>query len=304
MRTRRHRGSLRSPYEIRNGRIHTDKCEINVTEHCNLSCRACSHLSPVIARHAVDPHVVGRDLSALAGHYRAEWIRLVGGEPLLHPALLDVIASARGSGVGSAVCVVTNGVLLPDMPPEFWNAVDCVDVSQYPGKELPVEQLEECSRKAAGAGVELRVTRVREFRESYSELGTSDKRLVRRIYDSCVLAHVWRNHTVADGYFYKCPPSYFLPKTLALPGVDDGLLIEADARFGQRLLRYLESPTPLGSCRNCLGSSGRRFPHGQTARAEFRDRQRRPTEELVDGRHLLPSRRAGKLVGADVRPDA
>ena len=289
-RTARRRGPLWSPYEIRNGRIHSEKCEINVTEHCNLSCRGCSHLSPVLARHAVDPDVVRRDLSLLAQHYRVEWIRFVGGEPLLHPALLDVIAAARSSGIGNAVGIVTNGVRLPSMPPEFWEAVDHVRVSMYPGKELSADQQEACSQRAAAAGVHLRMVRVGEFREPYSELGTTDELLVRRIYESCVLAHVERNHTVADGYFYKCPPSYFLPKTLALHGFHDGLPIEEGPEFGERLLRYLESPTPLASCRHCLGSAGTRFPHRQTARADFRDRQRRPTEELVDYRYLTSGR--------------
>jgi hypothetical protein len=215
---------------------------------------------------------------------------VVGGEPLLHPALLDVIAAARDSGVGSTVCVVTNGVLLPSTPPAFWNVVDRVEVSQYPRKELTAEQLEDCSGRAAAAGVELRVSQVREFRESYSEVGTSDEGLVQQIYDSCVLAHVWRNHTVADGYFYKCPPSYFLPKLLALASLDDGLCIDGGEHFGERLLQYLEAPTPLAGCRNCLGSAGRRFPHSQTPRTDFRNRQRRPTEELVDPQYLAPHR--------------
>jgi organic radical activating enzyme len=288
----RPREPLWSPYELRQGRIHSAKCEINVTEHCNLSCRACSHLSPVLARHAVDPDVVGRDLSLLARHYRAQWIRLVGGEPLLHPALLDVIEATRRSGVGSTVCVVTNGVLLPGMPAAFWNAVDRVDVSQYPGKELSADDLAACTQRADAAGVELRVSRIHEFRESYSEVGTGDDLLVQRIYESCVLAHVWRNHTVADGFFYKCPPSYFLPKVLPLPGVHDGIRIEDGPEFGRRLLRFLESQTPLASCRNCLGSSGARFAHGQTARAQFRERQRRPTEELVDEQYLVKARPA------------
>jgi hypothetical protein len=282
-------GPLAQPYELCDGKIQTDKCEVNVTEHCNLSCRACSHLSPVLARHSIDPGTLERDLSLLAPHYRARRILLLGGEPLLHPKLLDVIRVARRSGVGEIVTVVTNGVLLPRMPSGFWAAVDRVEVSLYPGKELTAEQIEACSRSAETHGVELNLSRIAEFRESYAELGTLDGRLVRRIYESCVLAHVWRCHTVADGYFYKCPPSYFIPKLIA--SVDlDALRIEDDAGFGDRLLRFLEDPTPLASCRNCLGSSGRRFAHSQTKRAEFRPRQRRTTEELLDPRYLVPAR--------------
>jgi organic radical activating enzyme len=276
-----------STYEVRDGKIQSLVCEINVAEHCNLSCRACSHLSPVLPRHLVEPDDVERDLSRLGEHYHARSIRLLGGEPLLHPRLLDVIAAARRSGVADGVCVVTNGVLLPRMPAEFWRAVTTVEVSLYPGKELTAPEQDACSERAAAAGVSLKLRRVDEFRESYSELGTRDRGLVQQIYDSCILR---RNHTVAGGYFYRCPPSYFIPKLMTLDDVHDGLRIEQDAGFGARLLRFLESSEPLGSCRNCLGSAGIRFPHGQTLRAEFRGRQQRPTEELLDRRYLLSRR--------------
>jgi organic radical activating enzyme len=278
---------LWSPYEIRDGKIHTRTCEINVTEHCNLSCRACSHLSPVLPRHAVEPESVARDLSILAAHYHAESIRLVGGEPLLHPELVDLVVAARATGVGGSVCIATNGVLLPRMPPEFWHAVDRVEVSLYPGKELSPDEQQWCREQAAAAGVDLRMGLIRQFRESYSELGTENDDLIRQIYESCVLAHRWRSHTIADGYFYKCPPSYFLPKLMRVDDGRDGLRIEQAAGFRDRLLRYLESTEPLGSCRHCLGSSGKRFSHHQTARADFRVLQRRPTEELLDRRYLV-----------------
>jgi cyclic pyranopterin phosphate synthase len=268
-------------------KIHNPTCEINVAEHCNLACRACSHASPVLPRALVDPAVLEHDLSLLAEHYHAHTVRLLGGEPLLHPDLGTIIEVARRSRIGEVIRVVTNGVLLPRMPRSFWEAVDVVDVSQYPSHELTPEQLRRCRHEADAAGTELVVTRVRMFRESYSEAGTTDAALIRRIYKNCVVAHVWRSHTVANGVFYKCPQSYLLPKLLGKsPGLDGVSLTEPD--LGRRLRDYLASQEPLDTCGNCLGSAGRRFAHEQTRRAEFRRHQDARAEDLVDPRYLHP----------------
>ena len=269
----------------RDAKVHNHTCEINVVEHCNLSCRACSHTSPVLPRTLLDPAVVERNLLLLAEHYGVNTVRLVGGEPLLHPDLRAIVEAVRRSGIGELICVVTNGVLLPRIPRALWEAVDIVEVSAYPGNELGPEQLQRCREEADAAGTKLVVSRVQMFRESYSEAGTTDAKLIRRIYRNCVIAHVWRNHTVANGVFYKCPQSYFLPKLLGKDSGLDGVVL-AEPELDRRLREYLASPEPLAACGNCLGSAGRRFEHEQTPRAEFRRRQGARTEELVDPRYL------------------
>src|SRR5438045_9060842 len=100
-------------YRVVDGRILNRRVEINVAEHCNLSCRACSHMSPVHVKSFADADVVARDLTTLAPSYHAKVVRLLGGEPLLHPDLGAVIDAVRGSGVCDRVTLVTNGVLLP-----------------------------------------------------------------------------------------------------------------------------------------------------------------------------------------------
>jgi organic radical activating enzyme len=284
-------------YPIVGGRILAAKCEINVVEHCNLACRSCSHLSPVLPRRIVDPDVVYRDLTILSHSYHADWVRLLGGEPLMHPDLLSVIEAVVRSNVADAICVVTNGLLLPRMPPAFWQVVDRVDLSMYPGRELDSDKLRQCQERADSYAVELNVEPYTEFRQSYSEAGTDDRTLVRAIYDACRIVHDWRCHTVSDGRFYKCPQSYFLPKLLGScngNGAVDSIAIEDTDSFRQDLLSFLESTEPLATCGYCLGTSGRRFAHAQVKRSEFRSFQQRPAEELVDVRRLSPLPLAAK----------
>ena len=277
-------------YLVIDNRIRTEGCELNVVHHCNLSCRACTHLSPVAARHVVDPNKVLEDFSILAKYYRPERIRLLGGEPLLHPALLEVIYAVRRSGVSDRIRVVTNGLLLPRMSDVFWQEVDEVQVSVYPGKEMSVEQLGHCQSKAKLHGGDLQLRCFDRFREAYSELGTKDKGLVRRIYNTCQAAHFWRCHNVSDGFLFRCPQSLFIPKLvnndiLAHPTID-GIKITDSPTFAGDLLAYLESPEPLASCYHCLGSVGKLFAHEQVSRRMWRLPQHYSTEELIDLEYL------------------
>ena len=276
-------------YKVGDGIIYSNACELNVVHHCNLSCRGCSHLSPVIEKHYMSPDKALEDLSTLAKYYRSEHVRLLGGEPLLHPDLLGVIDAVQRSGISSRVRVVTNGVLLWKMEDDFWKKVDEVHVSVYPGKEMTAEQLQWCQHKAQLYNVDLKLLYFDRFRESYSELGTNDESLVQRIYNTCQIAHQWHCHNVQDGYFYKCPQSLFLPRVLGnalgRPAAD-GIKIVDSPTFGKDLLAYLESSKPLASCHYCLGSVGKLFPHNQVSRKRWREWQRHSTEELVDWEYL------------------
>jgi cyclic pyranopterin phosphate synthase len=277
-------------YTIKNGKIETETCELNVAHHCNLTCRACAHFSPALKQHYIDPDQILRDLSLLSKHYAPEHVRLLGGEPLLHPRLLDVINAVRGSGISSLVRVVTNGVLLWRMESNFWEAVDEVHVSVYPGREMTDEQLAHCEQQARRHHVDLKLLYFDRFRESYSELGTEDRALTERIYKTCEVAHYWRCHNVSDGYFYRCPQSVFLPRLLKKDDLSvqevDGLRIVDSPSFGEELLAYLESERPLKSCKYCLGSVGKLFDHEMVSRKHWQEPQQRSTEQLLDTEFL------------------
>ncbi|MFC5722383.1 radical SAM protein [Streptomyces gamaensis] len=276
---------MTGPYRFEDGKVVTPEgCELNVAHHCNLGCASCSHLSPVFPRSFVDPGTAARDLTVLARSFRARFVKVLGGEPLLHRELVTILRSVRASGIAPRIVVCTNGVLLPRMREDFWAAVDEVEISVYPGKELPEEELARIRGHAADHGVTLTVLHYSHFRYSYSEFGTSDEGLVRRIHATCQIAHVWRCHTVYEGHFFVCPQSVFLPRVLD-GGADpwqDGLEITDEPGFPERLLAYLRSPEPLRACRNCLGSAGLRMPHEQRTRRDFREPQRRATEDLTD----------------------
>lgn len=280
-------------YQIVDGRIINRGCEVIVAEHCNLTCRMCRHLSPAMAKSFADPAQILRDLRALSRSYHVKVARLLGGEPLLHPDLISVIDAVRRSEVCDTVSVTTNGLLLPRMTDEFWTAVDAVQVSLYPNRSLTSKAQAACTDRARSHGVQIRFRAYNEFQESYSETGTDDADLVHRIFKTCTVAHRFRCHNVIEGWFYRCPQSYSIPKVL---GRDlelqhaDGILIEDTPSFRPRLLAYLQTAEVPRACSNCLGSSGRFRAHEQVRRSDFRSRQDAPTEELIHPRLVGPVR--------------
>jgi uncharacterized Fe-S cluster-containing radical SAM superfamily protein len=265
-------------------RIMARRLEINIVDHCNLSCRACSHLSPSFPRRAVDPADIARDLEPLARVYHAHRVRLLGGEPLLHDDIDAVIDVVRGLGIADEIELATNGVLLGRMAMSTWERLDRVDVSAYPSRGPSDETLSIAQQRAAVTSTALHVRRPAVFRESYSEVGTDDTRLVQRIFDTCRIAHEWECHTVADGRLYRCGPSHFVPRIVedADPQERDGLRIHGGPTFADEVAAFLAGTDPLASCRFCLGSAGRLFDHEQVNPRAFRSHQQAPTEQLVD----------------------
>jgi hypothetical protein len=203
--------------------------------------------------------------------------------------------AARGSQAVDKIEIWTNGLLLPRMERRVWEAVDSVRISLYPGRSLKQHQLDRCIDLAHRNNVPLRYKRYQAFQESYSEQGTDDPSLVKRIYATCNEAHRWRCHTVANGWFFKCPQSYMIPKGMSLgqeATYSNGIQIDDSPEFRGRLLSYLTSSEPLPACRNCLGSAGKWFEHQQVRREEFRPAQCHATEDLIDPRLVGTTRLA------------
>lgn len=257
-------------------------CEVNAVLHCNLRCRSCSHLSPAFGKHVADPEVVYRDLRALADVYRCAFVKVLGGEPLLHPRLGELLRAIRESGIAPRTTICTNGIVVGHVDPSIWSLVDELEVSAYPNFELTDARTADLEM-VASKGTTVVVNSVPLFQESFALEGTSDDALVHRIYRACKVAHWWRCHTVIDGYFFKCPQSVFLPKILDEDWRLSGIRIDQARRsFRDDLLRYLNDPLPLPACRRCLGTAGRVFAHEQIRRADFVSSMAHTTEELID----------------------
>lgn len=272
-----------------NSKLFAPRCEINVVSHCNMACRSCSHLSPVTPKSFIQVSSVERDVDILTKYYHVKHVLLLGGEPLLHPELSDIAHVIRASDICDHIRVVTNGTLLWKMDDYFWESVDEVYISMYPGHIIKEDHLEIIKQNALKHNTTIKIYKFNNFRVSYSEKGTSDLSLVGRIYSTCQVAHIWQCSTLHDGYLYKCPQSLFLNQLLSrdsLPTGIDGVKIVDDLSFKETLNAYMQSPDPLHRCRYCLGSVGKLFRHMEIPRRDWRGFQDYTSEDLIDMDYL------------------
>jgi organic radical activating enzyme len=254
-------------HQITGGAIVSDTLEVDIVDQCNMSCRACSHLSPVAAKRTVSADDVRRDLERLAPCYHARTLRLLGGEPLLHRSLAQLAAAATSTGIADEICLVTNGILLPGASDEIWRSVQRIEVSIYPGRQWSMREMERVRAQAQQFGVIVELVEHDRFQETYLERANDDADLVRRIYRTCQLVHVWGCHNVREGWFYKCPQAHILPARIDANIAREGVDLSRSDLF-TALAGYLEDERPLDACRFCLGSAGKAFEHEEIVRSD------------------------------------
>jgi organic radical activating enzyme len=253
-------------------RITRPSVEFNVTEHCNLACYGCGHASPVLPEGFLDLAEFTRDFEALRAVFHSDELRVVGGEPLLHPRFEDILAEARRIGVADRIVVYTNGVLLHEMATRAWELIDELLISAYPGVRRRLGD-DECAAMAARHGVRLDIRYMGHFDQVMLNERIQDDELVGDIYRDCKQKGEWSCHIVRYGRFYKCPVAAVTKERLRLCGVEfdenprDGVQIAGNPNLREELAGYLADERPLAACAYCLGSSGPSVPHRQMNRA-------------------------------------
>lgn len=129
------------------------RVEFVLSDFCNLNCRGCTHYSPLAKKEFVALDVLERSMRIIGSRCGdgLESAYLIGGEPLLYPHLTAAMRALRENFPTQKLYIFTNGIALPRMDAEFWEAARQLDiilaVTRYPIKfdydkvlELCVEQ--------------------------------------------------------------------------------------------------------------------------------------------------------------------
>jgi len=116
------------------------RLDIHLADHCNLNCGSCEHMSPLAEEKFLSLEVFERDMKRLyelTDGYIEE-ISLLGGEPLLHPQIIDCVNMARKYFKKSRIQIATNGILLQNQSELFWKTLKKnnirICISVYPIK--------------------------------------------------------------------------------------------------------------------------------------------------------------------------
>ena len=229
-----------------------DYVETHLVEHCNLNCKGCGHFSSIADPHFTDFAVFERDFIRLGELFEnVTTVRLLGGEPLLHPEVLRFAGCVRRIFPRAKINLVTNGILLPQQPDHFWQGCAATDLTvqliRYPLR-LDVEQI---VQTAGRFGARLEMSReITSFMQFMNFAGDSDPAVSFR---NCQAR--FKCPFVQDGKIFLCalPPSVYIFNEefhVNIPVSDeDWISIFGDTQPAD-ILEFLRRPSRM--CRWCL----------------------------------------------------
>ena len=119
-------------------KAYLEQFEIHITDHCNLNCKSCSHWAPVADEFYISIENFTKDLTRMKELTQAyvDRVVLLGGEPLLHPQIIELIEITSNLFPKSEIIILTNGILVNKMDEKFWQALKDnnvkLETTQYP----------------------------------------------------------------------------------------------------------------------------------------------------------------------------
>jgi MoaA/NifB/PqqE/SkfB family radical SAM enzyme len=238
-------------------RKHLGRIEINVVDHCNLSCAGCEHFSPIAQENYVDATALERDFARLSELMNLKeepnaHVILMGGEPLLHPKIADIAVMVRQYIPQGKITILSNGLLLKRQPDKFWEACAkngiTISVTKYPIK-LDTDEL---ARVAKAHNVHFEYYNFGTKTMQKPPLDMAGKQNARRSFRTCHMA----NNCVQlrDGKLYTCAVipyieffNKYFNKHIEVQKHDYINIYEAKNK--EAIFKFLARPAPF--CRYC-----------------------------------------------------
>lgn len=179
--------------------------EVQLVEHCNLNCKSCSHFSPIAKEEFLDVDEYEKDCKRLSELFeqKVNFIRLMGGEPLLHPNIEKFLSITRNYFPNGIIDLDTNGILVLSMKDKFWKAMHdnniYLTITKYPIKV----NYDLIKQKCKEENVHFRFfdeQPVRIF--NHLPLDLSGRQNIEKSFYNCYLANSC--HTLKHGKMYTC----------------------------------------------------------------------------------------------------
>ena len=172
--------------------------ETHIVDHCNLKCKGCSHFSGLAAPLFKDIDSFTKEMQQLSNitNQQVGIIRIMGGEPLLHPNFVSFFKIARECFPNSSIVLVSNGTLLRNVADEDIDTLNNLNI------ELCVSDY----------GIQIDYNKFIKFKYRYFHnknnmynisLDLTGQQSIEKAYQNCDLVHGgW--YFFKDGRIYQC----------------------------------------------------------------------------------------------------
>lgn len=180
--------------------------DVEVVEHCNLNCRCCGSMASLAGEEYLDFEEYKKDLtrlSELSGGV-VHHINILGGEPLLHPMITQILLFAREKFSVGDIRLVTNGILLMQMKQDFWEALRTAKIHLAPTKYPIRVDYNAIRRKAESMGIQFSWFRdVQEWGWLHNKIDITGQRNENHSFMHCTNAN--ECGVLSHGKLYPCP---------------------------------------------------------------------------------------------------
>lgn len=255
--------------------IFRPKLEHLLVDHCNLRCSGCSVHSPFLDERFSDLDMFKNDIEALSKVMKVQLFRFIGGEPTLHPQLSEFVKVAKESGIAKIISICTNGTNLHKLSDEVFLNIDILDISVYTETKINYKKQAEFIQEKLSQIYQKYNHRVilnpSVLDEVFLDLHSDDpfdENTTQQVYNACENKEFC--HSFRDGKFYQCDvitnKNQYL-KNIGKPvdidfAIEDTIDIHSD-KLDTRLVKYINSRTPLKACYYCRGTSAQLVPRVQ-----------------------------------------
>lgn len=221
--------------------------DIHILDNCNIACKGCSHFSTLVeGKVQLTVKEYARNLARLKELVPSICnIAVLGGEPLLHPDLSEMIHITRSQYPYANIRVVTNGILLLQMSSQLIEQLKRenigINISLYPAMEGKLEEWQNFLKEKQ---IQHKISYCGDFERRLAEqpIFDGEKTTQRCGHDMCLRGNLIGRCAMAlfSDYFNKRFPGVF-PDS---PGID--IFEEQD---GLELIKKLSQALPL--CNYC-----------------------------------------------------
>ena len=223
--------------------------EIAVTEKCSLNCKDCANLMPYYHNPKTYPSAdIIKDLERMEQLCAEIYVlQVLGGEPLMHPELPELLKYILSRPFIRRIQVVTNGTLMPKeaLIPLLQNRKVTVLMSDYGEVSAKKPQLIEL---CAAKNIRCNVLAYSDWLD-YGDL--SDKKLndfeIIDSYRRCPSAEC---KTLIGGKFFSCPRSAHMYNLNCTPNVTDFVDIR-DAETTPDTIKEFYNRPGIAACLYC-----------------------------------------------------